>query len=82
MQVSEVLFDILKGSTHHPTMDQLWERHYQKLLAIPDHVWRAEGELQRPCLQHSAGGHAAGMLLGTQALPNLDVRQGLVALHP
>ncbi|PRW44629.1 Right handed beta helix region [Chlorella sorokiniana] len=41
--VSDTLFKVLERSQHHPTLDQLWERQFQRLLAIPDHVWR-EGD--------------------------------------
>ncbi|KAL4424014.1 hypothetical protein ABPG75_001315 [Micractinium tetrahymenae] len=47
IKVSEPLYRILAASKHHPTLDQLWERHYQKLLAIPDHVWREGDEADR-----------------------------------
>lgn len=43
LQVSDTLLKVLERSQHHPSLEQLWERQYKRLLAIPDHVWREEG---------------------------------------
>lgn len=42
-QVSEALFDVLTQSRHHPSLDQMWRRHHEALLAYPNHEFSQSG---------------------------------------